>query len=481
METKEQQKKVKRTATLLAAAAVAALAAASCSESYPGLEYVPDPAHTIKNTEDLSRSNTPIMVFATEQDFFTVGTRSAGAATRGTGTFEDSTLNRPKYFNSTFNVFAFRAGTGDDGTGGQGELAGAPDLTLSAYSPSKDKATDPDNTSCLLDGEDYLKGAEFKFNADRSGAFEPKDGTTRYYSGTYQDVGYNFFVYHIDDFKATQANTHREKDAVWYDFETDGARDLMFGSAPTLTREVLDDTYANLNLTEKEKTNILKANGGYSTYSGHRNLHPVVKLSHKLCRLKFYAYPADSSAYRTTIDSISVVSLYKGRLTVAGRTPGAVGMEWDETRSRELFLSDAAADTLNAATGELNPYPGRLREGGYTMEWKDEYEGKTWTKGEMTPVGSGLMLPPAGDYMLTIYSTYTTEKGEKVNYKLTYDIFPPQVTRPDGTVTSIFDEGIVYNICIAVYGMQRIWISVSGNGWQKGETINVDTEDTVYE
>lgn len=481
METKEQQKKVKRTATLLAAAAVAALAAASCSESYPGLEYVPDPAHTIKNTEDLSRSNTPIMVFATEQDFFTVGTRSAGAATRGTGTFEDSTLNRPKYFNSTFNVFAFRAGTGDDGTGGQGELAGAPDLTLSAYSPSKDKATDPDNTSCLLDGEDYLKGAEFKFNADRSGAFEPKDGTTRYYSGTYQDVGYNFFVYHIDDFKATQANTHREKDAVWYDFETDGARDLMFGKRPDAhTRG------AGRHLRQPEP----HRKGEDQHTQGQRRLQHLLRPPQPPPRSEAQPQAVPPEVLRLPGRLVGLPHHHRLHLrgqslqgqAHRGRThPGAVGMEWDETRSRELFLSDAAADTLNAATGELNPYPGRLREGGYTMEWKDEYEGKTWTKGEMTPVGSGLMLPPAGDYMLTIYSTYTTEKGEKVNYKLTYDIFPPQVTRPDGTVTSIFDEGIVYNICIAVYGMQRIWISVSGNGWQKGETINVDTEDTVYE
>lgn len=105
----------------------------------------------------------------------------------------------------------------------------------------------------------------------------------------------------------------------------------MFGSALTLTREVLDDTYASLRLTEKEKTNILKANGGYSTYSGHRNLHPIVKLSHKLCRTKFYAYPAEASAYRTTIDSISVVSHYKGKLTVAGRTPKP--WEWSGTRA----------------------------------------------------------------------------------------------------------------------------------------------------
>ncbi len=481
METKQQQKQVKSTARLLAAAAATALVAASCTESYPGLEYVPDPAHVIKNTEDLSRSNTPIMVFATEQDFFTVGSRSAGAVTRGTGTFEDSTLNRPKYFNSTFNVFAFRAGTGDDGNGGQGDLTGAPDLTQSAYSTLKADKIDSDNTSCLLDGEDYWQGAEFKFNADQSGAFEAKDGKTRYYSGTYQDVGYNFFVYHIDDFKPTEANTHREADAVWYDFEVDGMRDLMFGSAPTLTSEVLDDTYASLHLTAKEKTNILKANGGYSTYSGHRNLHPIVKLSHKLCRLKFYAYPAEASASRTTIDSISVVSHYKGKLTVAGRTPEAVGVEWDESRSRELFLSEAAADTINAATGELNPYPGRLREGGYTVEWKDEYKGKTWAKSEMTPVGSSIMLPPAANYMLNIYSTYLREDGVPQKYTMHYTVFAPQVVRPDGTVTNIFDEGIVYNICIAVYGMQRIQIRVDGGQWIDGGTIVINPDEAEYD
>lgn len=481
METKGKQKQVKRTAELLAAAAVAALVTASCSESYPGLEYVPDPAHVIKNTEDLSRNQTPIMLFATEQDFFTVGTRAAGATTRGTGTFEGAEDKWTKYYNSVFNVFAFRAGTGDDGNGGQGDLTDAPNLTLSAYS-NPNNHPDPDNTSCLLDGEDYWRGASFKFNPDRSGAFESKTNEKYYYSGTYQDVGYNFFVYYIDDFKATSANTHREEGSVWYDLEIDGAQDIMYGSAPTLTRSLLDDTYADLNLTEKEKTNILKANGGYSTYSGHRNLHPIVKLSHKLCRLKFYAYPGDASASSTTIDSISVVSKYKGKLTVAGRTPDAIGLEWDDSQSRELFLSDEPEELVNATTGELNPYPGRLRETGYTVYWKDEYKGKTWGKDEMTPVGSGLMTVPADNYILYIYSTFTSEDGTKRNYRSKYNIFPPTATRPDGTTTNIFDEGILYNICIAVYGLQKIQISVSGNAWQEAEEdIYIDPDDEITE
>lgn len=465
---------MKRTTEILAAAAVTSIMAASCTESYPGLDYVPDPNHVIKNTEDLSRANTPILLFATEQDFFIVGTRSGDETTRGTGTFEDVRLNKPKYLNSTFHVFAFRAGTGADGSGGQNELTDAPDLTLSAYSPSKDEANDTKNTSCLLDGQSYYTGARFGFSKDLSGSFESRETVPLYYSAEHQAVGYNFFVYHIDDFQPTAANTHRTASSIWYDFEVDGARDVMYGSAPKLTESYLDETYPKLNLTDKEKANIMKGQGGYSTYSGHRHVDPIVALDHKLCRLKFFAYPGDSSANRTTIDSISVMSKYSGKFTVAGRTPDAMSITWDEDKMRELFLSEASEDSIQS-------YPGRLREGGYVMKWLDEYRALQLTERPVTQIGSSLMLPPADNFVLYIYSTFTTADGKKVNYRSRYNIFPPQATRRDGTTTNIFDEGIVYNIRIAVYGLQQIQINVSDNGWQDGGTIVVDPDEAVYE
>jgi len=203
--------------------AMAVLLLAACSDSYPGLVYVPE--YSIANEEGYG-NDIPVMVFLNEQDFFSFTSEKSSAnnseakQTRGTGAIENGndTLHRK---NMKIHVFAFRDGS-------------TANLTKSAYS---DRADDTEKSSCLLDGKDYHYGMTYKLADDNSGAIESTlqlnadhDSVPCY--GRSKDIGYNFFAYHIDDFEPTSANTHREQDRITYDLEIDGSQDIMLGSAP---------------------------------------------------------------------------------------------------------------------------------------------------------------------------------------------------------------------------------------------------------
>ena len=144
---------------LMSASLTALLLATSCNNSYPGLDYEPD--RQPSNDEDLSIGQTPIKIYTRNPAFFSLSTRG----TRGTGPFDNET-NLKKYDDAVFHVFAFRAGTGEDGTGGQGLLTMPVDLTMSAYSPTHETAPDRNNQSCLLDGQDGMLGMPFRLVRD---------------------------------------------------------------------------------------------------------------------------------------------------------------------------------------------------------------------------------------------------------------------------------------------------------------------------
>ena len=155
----------------------------ACNSSYPGIEYEPNPDDQPSNEEDITVEKTPIKIYTDAPGFFSI---TNGTKTRGTGAFEEGDI--AKYLNTTFHVFAFRTGVGEDGTGGQPPLTEPVNLQRSAYSTNKNQA-DPDNRSCLLDGEDYNIGMPFKFIPDENSqelkSLQAQVDYPLYYSGSY--------------------------------------------------------------------------------------------------------------------------------------------------------------------------------------------------------------------------------------------------------------------------------------------------------
>ena len=286
-------------------AAVTLLLTASYNVSYPDLDLPQGEPPT--NDEDVNIDKTSILLYTSNPAYFSVVSDTRGSVgTRGTGAFEPMetvAYNREKYLNAKFHIFAFRAYNDADPNGGQGVLTEEPSMSRYRYAEDASEGNkDEYNTSCLLDGPEYKLGMPFKFEPDQFiGTMNvltkdyPED---IYYSSRYQDVGYNFFGYFVDDLDLS--NYTREKDKITYDIEIDGYQDVLVGAAKTPLTEA-DFAEGGIyekaaRLTEEEKQKILNTPGNYSTFAAHRNVHPVVNMKHQLTMLKFFAYPGASSA-----------------------------------------------------------------------------------------------------------------------------------------------------------------------------------------
>lgn len=468
---------------LLAAAAWLLLAACG-GETYPEITYQPSDDNVISptNGEYVSVGKTPIKIRASHQDFFSISSRAT--ATRGTGAFEPPAVNPEKYLTTIFYVYAFRVGTGEDGNGGQRSLTTAPDLTRTAYSPTHETANDRENSSCLIDGYDYKKGAPFTFNENEEGTLDPQMADTLFYSGKYKDIGYNFFAYHIDDWEPTESNTHRSADVITYDMEIDGSRDILMGATLPLTDSLINADYSWLNNTPILRDSILQMHGGYSTTSGRATVQPRIRLKHKLVRMQFEAYPGDSVANQMTIDSISILVPYKAKMTVASRKNGGIGLLFDKTQQKELFLGEAT-DGLTAVTHKLRP-------GGYQVpSWDDNMKGTELVDRPHVVIASAngttgcLLVPPADYYDAYVYYTYRDEAG---NVTKPAGVANPArcriaITDKKGNIRESFKEGTLYTVRMGIYGPRliRIGASITGDsvtGWIRSDgKIDIDTED----
>lgn len=448
-----------------------AILLSACTDSYPGIAY--DGDDPIENNEDLK--NIPLLLFVNEQDYFYINT--SRSLTRGTGAFEQD--NQAKYNNAAFHVFAFR-----DSLSGQSVVGGDVDLCKSAYYPNHASANDKENTSCLLDGTDNKLGMPFKFNPDRAGALELKNpvvidnkqSSNVYYSNTYQDVGYNFFGYYIDDFQPTTSNTHRTAGEIYYDLHIDGSQDIMMGSAPKITSQLIDEEYSNLKLSKEDRQRIIDI-GGYSTFAGHRQLHPVINLEHKLTRLIFKAFPGDESADRVTITGISILARSHGKMVVAGRTADACKLTFNDTREEKLSLREASVDGVTACPA--------LKEEGYVVNWDESLKETPWAERPSTQIGSCLMLPQSDKYTLLLDYTYHGVDGIDRAMTAKYSISAPEndgVSYDSETKKNLFRAGYQYNVKIAVYGLQEIKIAATVDGWiPSSEDIIVDPDTEEFE
>lgn len=485
-------------------AAVTLLLTASCNVSYPDLDLPQGEPPT--NDEDVNIDKTSILLYTSNPAYFSVVSDTRGSVgTRGTGAFEPMetvAYNRDKYLNAKFHIFAFRAYNDAAPNGGQGVLTEEPSMSRFCYAEDASEGNkDEYNTSCLLDGPEYKLGMPFKFEPDQFiGTMNvltkdyPED---IYYSSRYQDVGYNFFGYFTDDLDLS--NYTREKDKISYDIEIDGYQDVLVGAAKTPLTEA-DFAEGGIyekaaRLTEEEKQKILNTPGNYSTFAAHRNVHPVVNMKHQLTMLKFFAYPGSSSAKDVVIKDISVMTLTKGTLTVASRNIDDCKLVFKPENEVDVLQkavklgeyqkeTDESGETHNVY-GKIKP---GLRDEGYQVKWKDEWADNEdqvkqdpskhvpTTKEKMdeasVELGAGLLVAPQESYVVTLTYLFPDAHGEMKEHKTEYKITP---AKKEGEQT-IFEKGLLYNVKIGVYGLEKIQISGSVDGWGKGEDIDIDQD-----
>lgn len=129
-----------------------------------------------------------------------------------------------------------------------------------------------------------------------------------------------------------------------------------------------------------------------------------------------------------------------------------------------------------------------MRDEGYQVKWKDEWAdnesqvvpGVTHvptTKEKMdeasVELGAGLLVAPQESYVVTLtYEFPDGPRGQMKEHKTEYKITP---AKKEGEQAS-FEKGLLYNVKIGVYGLEKIQISGSVDGWGKGEDIDIDQD-----
>lgn len=414
----------------------------SCGTSYPDIESPDEP----NREHGLA---TPVSVFLSEQDLFSV------IATRGTGAWTESSMKR-KIAHGLFEVFAFRD-----------SVAGAMLHTA---------ADDARHDFCLVDGSRPYHGKAARLEPDGTGTLrwvsdaDLRSPDTLYYSNDTLRVPYTFSAYYLDDFEPTADSFHRLADEIYCDVTLDGARDLLVGTAPRLTPEVLSTVYKGIQLNEAERRSIVSV-GGYSAYAARFGLHPVVKLRHALPRLRFEVVPADSTAGQTAVTGIFLIAPDRGRLTVASADASRIG-----------FVPSAHTDTLRLREASADGVvPGRLVAEGpeHRVAWRSEYAGRSLDDLPGQPVGESLMPASAESYVLGVdYVVTDAATGRRLPQRSAYVLRPSQVTAnyDEATRRFIFRPGHEYTIKIGVYGQAGLRVSTTLGAWQEAGTVVIDRE-----
>ena len=429
---------------------------AACSQSYPGLEYE-FPDNEIGNTETYNK--TPIMMFVNEQNFFSI------TATRGMGAFENDGINQGvsqmQKQKATLYVYSFRNGQDQ-----QGPLTSAADLTKTRY--AQGKTHDEDNESCLLDGPDYNHGMPVKLNTEPGGMLVPQwTEDSLFYSSRYQDVGYNFFCYHIDD---CPTSVQRNNDRIVCTCTVDGTQDVLYGYAPKLDLAYLNENYSNLNLSDEEKAKIVNANG-YSTYAAHRDIHPEIDLDHAMARFIFQAFPGDENANNIKIKHVKMLAPKQCQLTVAARTTEETGVKFLDEKDWMTLMSWDADQGKMVDMAEA------------TVIFEPEMKHQPWYERAHVDLGSSLLLAPAEEYKLILeYEQYIFWDNQWQWKPLTseYTIKAPENEKYNldtATGTFKFLPGFQYTVKIAVYGLSPIKVTANVTNWKEGGDIFINPDD----
>lgn len=402
----------------------------ACGNLYTGEESPLTPPDDPDNPQwPTEEEVVPVMIAFTDPSY--------SVLTRGQGAFEAGTeLGRRNWTNARFYVYAFRS---DNPEG----------MTFATT-----RQEDPE--ICLVDGStqgtpDLEHGREAKLTEYEGGSFFTWTDETEqlYYSSLAQINPFNFFAYHIDD--AVVSNFVRGTDDIRFDLEIDGTQDVLGGVARP-TQEQQNNIEALTDDTERE--NVRKYL--YSTYTAHRNFHPVLQMQHYLTRLKFQAFPGNTeeSIY---IQSVKVNSRCSGTFVVAAKDTTQVGLEFPEDRARKDFvLCDTTGLPLPADSFRIATTPEDLA-------YDHVYDRHPTNLGE-----SGMLVVPDDAYRLTMELKQRFNDGRPdATYTTEYDI----------ATTGGFKAGTQYTIRIAVYGLEEIKVDVILTPWNDGGFVDVEPDE----
>lgn len=412
-------------------------AVTSCTSEYPGLVYIPD-NEISQNKEELTSINiTPTLNYKTL--FY------ASAETRGGGAF-DSNIDladfEDHYMNSRFYVLAYRYGKGQDG------LAGDADFSLLMNSNGN-----PDRKDCLMStdvvfpADDQHRGKAM-MPVDMTGELKFVDDTDiseegmqpKYYKWTtnFPTTGYNFFAYYIDD--ADYAYKEVSPERVSMDLTFNGSQDILYGAAPVLTKQLIEDNYPGV-VTGETKENIVNyGQGAYTTYGALHSVQPKIDFKHALVRLNVNCTQMTDTA-DVEITKIVVKSRTHGTLVVADRDRDKIGFT-------------PSGDYTKLTFPNVN---------------------RKLMEGQKVQLGRGILVTEEDSYDVELYFNETTKKSDASTDTETKSYKQEFTLKLDDDT---FHAGTQYNLDITVFGALRININVvNDQNWKIGGEVSQDMED----
>lgn len=262
----------------------------------------------------------------------------------------------------------------------------------------------------------------------------------------------DFFAYHVDDAATSvDANGNPEikiaNNAITVDFAMNGSQDLLVGKA---------DASVTAGKNGDEKTL------GFSAKTARANIIPNLKMKHLLSRLTFTLKNGNSKTNGVKIDSISVKSMYKGKMYVAYKEAPADTITWEVEDSAELFLME------KQTVGDPGYFENSLANGKCALKKLGQIE---MNGVDDVEVGDALFISPGGTkYELKLYVRYAIDGG--VEEKKTINV---NFLHPDRN--SKFEAGKSYHLNVTVYGLESIVVDTQIEKWiEEDEDINVDSD-----
>ena len=264
---------------------------------------------------------------------------------------------------------------------------------------------------------------------------------------------------------------------VW--FEIDGSQDLMVGLAENMQGE------------PDAQTNV-----GFSAQTARAGVKPNINMQHLLTRFTFTVQGADDSAQGIKVEKITVKSKTTGKMIVA------YDLGQGKQAPENLISFELPVDAVSNPDGTTAEEP-------VALELKDRTGGANTTVGPLTPIdiagvdedgdkmgyvftpqpiGHALMVAPGEseyEMSITLKQTYVVDNGQYPDPNpypvgsttLTRNIvIPNAVVAPDTpTEDTVAQPGSSYAVNVKVYGMAKIEVDATLQGWKDGGDIEIDT------
>lgn len=426
------------------------------SESYPGIDYEPEIPDALRNDESgrSTGKGLPVSLSVSGPSFQITN------VSRGQGPLDD-VANVARFKDARFYVFAFRDNPDDQGP--------------FAYNPSFKQHSKDDNPDCLIDDSDNeWLGMPARIDIE-SGAIHMLRKNLRvdsilYYGTRHQDIGYDFFVYHIDDVNIDATNAHRDETGIYYDLELDGTQDIMTGRSIRFTDEVLRNNYPGYSDLPLETRNHIMNIGNYSAYSANFDINPIIYMCHLLTKLEFYAYPADKSAMDIEFSNIEITARCQGRLYVVRKDMDGLSFVLDENAEPKQIPLMERSDEKQDPTGNYQP----LTPERYKIDWENGMDTDNWlnNKEKRVHIGGDIMLPTADSFfMKVVYKQKVHADPDRYReVEANFVLKAPELEESLNPVTGLFSflPSKSYTINIGVYGGRTPEVVVSLSGWEDG-------------